>query len=258
MIMDTAMPEPAPERQPRSRKLTVERTTEILWETAIESAIGALLILVLGSVAIGLVSGIMADMTPTLPPALAGKPTAEAVPPPWAGLQEFFHQYQFAIVFGVLFVGKTAGRLIRYSPRREHRFAGAWFERMVNQVSENWMGLIVINAFTAWVTAMVISWCQNFSWVHWIWAIALNLCQPVFHTIVGWFPANPAFDLIGNTFGWYNDNQFKFTFWLVYTAAICDDLGIPNLKTLSLRIWHRVVYGKGVPVAISQPVDSVE
>ncbi|HWW01402.1 MAG TPA: hypothetical protein VNZ64_17025 [Candidatus Acidoferrum sp.] len=27
-------------------------------------------------------------------------------------------------------------------------------------------------------------------------------------------------------------NQFKFTFWFFYTAAICDDLGLPNFKTL--------------------------
>jgi hypothetical protein len=38
---------------------------------------------------------------------------------------------------------------------------------------------------------------------------------------------------------WWSDNQLKFSFWALYIAGICDDLGVPNLKTLARFFWRR-------------------
>ncbi len=41
-------------------------------------------------------------------------------------------------------------------------------------------------------------------------------------------------------FSWYGENQFKFDFWFIYFASVCDDLGLPNLKTLARFFWRRL------------------
>jgi hypothetical protein len=46
-------------------------------------------------------------------------------------------------------------------------------------------------------------------------------------------------DLVERWFSWYGANQAKFAFWLLYSAALCDDLGLPNYKTLARRPWNR-------------------
>jgi hypothetical protein len=38
---------------------------------------------------------------------------------------------------------------------------------------------------------------------------------------------------------WYDQNQLKFNFWLIYLAAVCDDFGIPNLKSLVRWGWRK-------------------
>jgi hypothetical protein len=57
--------------------------------------------------------------------------------------------------------------------------------------------------------------------------------------------AGPGAGSVGRWYWWYGQNQAKFLFWLLYSAAICDDLGLPNYKTLirwggrRLRIYVR-------------------
>jgi hypothetical protein len=46
-------------------------------------------------------------------------------------------------------------------------------------------------------------------------------------------------DLVERWSTWYGVNQTKFAFWLLYSAALCDDLGLPNYKTLARRAWNR-------------------
>ena len=49
----------------------------------------------------------------------------------------------------------------------------------------------------------------------------------------------PGSNSLANLANWYGDNQFKFMFWLFYSAAICDDLGLPNYKALARFLWQR-------------------
>ena len=232
--------------------MSFDALCEMLWETAFESAIGALMVMIMGGIAIGIVGGIFGDMNPHLPPALAGAKPVTTIPHSFIGLQNFFHQYQYAIIFSVLFLAKLVGRLARYSTLEKHRETAAWLGGFSERISEDWLGLIVINAFNAWITALILSWLQNFSWTHFLWALAMEALQPLFHFLFGWVPANPFFDLLGSTWGWYNDNQFKFTFWLIYTAAICDDLGIPNIKTLSRIVWLRLTTPRTARIEVAK------
>jgi hypothetical protein len=90
------------------------------------------------------------------------------------------------------------------------------------------------------ISAMVVNWAQQFtptrllfgSLLGSVWAGVQGMIQGVFGARGG--------DVLGAWVNWYGDNQLKFTFWALYLAAICDDLGIPNLKTLGRWLGRRV------------------
>ena len=52
---------------------------------------------------------------------------------------------------------------------------------------------------------------------------------------------------------WYGDNQYRFTFWFLYLAAIGDDLGIPNFKTLGRWLGRKVRNRNETTAAPSAP-----
>lgn len=53
---------------------------------------------------------------------------------------------------------------------------------------------------------------------------------------------------------WFDANQMKFLFWMLYLSAVLDDLGLPNLKTLAKRVWRRIKAG----AAASRPNQKAE
>jgi hypothetical protein len=67
-----------------------------------------------------------------------------------------------------------------------------------------------------------------------------NLLSPAIHSITDALPGSGVIHGITSLFSWYGENQFKFTFWLLFSAGICDDLGLPNYKTLSRWIWRKL------------------
>ena len=82
-------------------------------------------------------------------------------------------------------------------------------------------------------------WVQCFSWVQLMVDQVLGLIgitihqltQDVFGARVSW--------TVDAWLSWYHQNQLRLTFWGFYFAAICDDLGLPNIKTLGRSLWKR-------------------
>jgi hypothetical protein len=91
----------------------------------------------------------------------------------------------------------------------------------------------------ALVAVLVLQFVQRFSLTHLLWEAVSN----VFYQVLG-----AAARLVGVSlpsllerwFSWYGENQTKFAFWLLYSAAICDDLGLPNYKALARWAWKQV------------------
>ena len=89
------------------------------------------------------------------------------------------------------------------------------------------------------MAVLVLQCVQNFSLTHWLWEAlsgrALQALQAM-GRLMGWSQPSP----LERWFSWYGANQTKFAFWLLYSAALCDDLGLPNYKTLARRAWKGV------------------
>jgi hypothetical protein len=210
---------------------------EILWASGKEALFLAFLVSILGSVAIGILSGICGQMTPSLPPGLDGYPALTNVPAHWwHASSNAIHRHSFAVLFLTLFVTKSALRLAHFSRNSPQRHAAAVALRVTHRFSRHWFTLLIKNAFVAFVAVLVLQFVQNFSLTHWLWqavsGIALQGLQAV-GRLLGWSQPGP----LERWFSWYGANQTKFAFWLFYSAALCDDLGLPNYKTLSRRAW---------------------
>jgi hypothetical protein len=223
-----------------------------LWDSAVDSAVLAFLVLIMGSITVGIVGDLLRDMAPSLPPGLAHKPALEAAPSPtWDSLRHWFEGHRFAILFALIFTAKMATRLIRHSPNAEHRNAAAWSQRLYRRVADQWFGLVVANAFTAFGLAFAFQWTRGFTLTQILWRVVADLFSPLIHAVTAFLPGA---GLLGNLVDWYNENQFKFTFWLLYSAAICDDLGLPNYKALGRWLWRHVRKARpGVLPAASSP-----
>jgi hypothetical protein len=242
MAVDS-IPTPQSCQQPEGpAPLTFDKAAEILWSCVWESVALAFLVQIMGSVTLGIVGGLWHDMTPSLPPGLAGKPLPEAEPSPvWDGLRTQFHHHQFAILLAVVFVAKAATRLLHYSDNEAHQNAATQVRVMARHLSRQWFRLVVGNAFAAFGVALALRFIQEFSLTHLVWQFFTALTAPVWHAVGGVLPAAGFFDAIRKLASWYGDNQFKFTFWLLYSAGICDDLGLPNYKTLARLAWQRLL-----------------
>jgi hypothetical protein len=138
-------------------------------------------------------------------------------------------QNSFWIIFAVLYVVIAATQFARFLNDPAHRRFAARLLLINRRVSGHWFRLLVLNAFAAWLTAMVLVVIQKFSWTQILWNLIGGLVQPVVHAIASVVPGS---GLLGRWYSWYGQNQGKFLFWLFYSAAICDDVGLPNYKTL--------------------------
>jgi hypothetical protein len=237
-----------PRAEQRSRPLDIATVTEILFDCAVESFVLAFLVQIMGGVVVGIVSNIWQDMTPSLPPIVKVKPAAESESSTSWELT-FFHAHRLAILFVIIFVGKSWPQLARYSSNQDHRNAAAIFRRISRRVSAEWFSLVVGNAFTAFVAVLVLKFTQGFSLTLIVWQAIAAVFHPTIEAIVRFVPGG---GLIAAMVGWYNDNQFRFAFWLLYSAAICDDLGLPNYKSLARYLWRRY-FGSGTPTIKPSP-----
>jgi hypothetical protein len=220
-------------------ELTGDKVFEILWVTAKEAFFMAFTVGILGSIAIGILSGICGQMTPSLPPGLDGHGAlAESSAQWWHASKDAIHRHSFALLFLAIFVLKSALAFAHYSKDPGLRKAAARVLRATHRISRDWFGLLIKNAFAAFVGVLVLQFVQNLSLTHLLW----EAVKGVFEAMIG-APSRllgiGLSDLVGRWLEWYGDNQTKFSFWLLYSAAMCDDLGLPNYKTLARRLWER-------------------
>jgi hypothetical protein len=209
----------------------------MVWETAFQTFVSTFVVLLLGSLALGLVSGLWHDMIPSAPAILPTKPEADVTSSfmqnGWASLKD----HRFVLVFGMLFSVRMLARLRAY-----HRSERGTIDAMLlvgSRLADNWFGLFVGNAFGAIVSAFTIYYVSQFSYpqmlCHWL----IDLSQPELKNLAVTLLGGSRVDRIQGMLAWYGGNQIRFLFWFLYLSAICDDLGLPNFKTLARRIWLR-------------------
>jgi hypothetical protein len=223
---------------------------ETLVDAAVEAAVNAFLIVVLGSVALGMVGGIFQKMVPSAPPGL-GDAVRFGGSDTWNLAYATAKANRFALVFAVIWPLTTWSRLAN---RRSAGAANAarW-QGISRRVSENWFGLVVVNAFVAMITATVLATVPTSAW-WWLWKPIQQFLGPPFHSAMEFVLGPAGHDRLQGFASWYGENQVRFNFWFLYLSSVCDDLGIPNWKTLLRRLWRRWRKQPGPP----QPAESVE
>jgi len=212
---------------------------EILWVSAKEALLMAFMVGILGSVAIGILSGICGDMVPSLPPGLDGHPALSSAPAHWwHASRNAIHRHSFAVLFFVLAALKAALRLAHYATDPFLRTAAARTLRVTRRFLRHWFSLLIKNALAAFVGVLVLQWSQNFTLTHWLWQALGNGIEQVIEAVAGQVGGGFG-ELVQRWFSWFGDNQTKFGFWLLFSAGLCDDLGLPNYKALARWGWRR-------------------
>ncbi len=237
---------PAPAQPAGTGSPKAETFFDVIFESAVEGCIRAFLVLLLGSIAIGMVGDIFKDMTPTAPPGFGGKPELEAPAPgpqhhhaPTAhGNWSFVKHNQFALVASIFFVLGLRKRLICRG--NTSNAPATRTHKVLNRFSEDWFSLIVGNAFGATISAFVLVWAQQWSWSQICWHWFLSQVLPAFRPVGRFLLGDTGAHRLQDLWAWYSGNQFRFTFWLLYFAAIANDLGLPNFKALGRWLGRRV------------------
>jgi hypothetical protein len=225
--MDTAQRLPVERSAELQPLLSREKAATIMWESAWSALFRAFLVQTFGTIVVGFISDIFSEMSPSAPPGLGHSLTAPS--PLWHGLTTFVLKNQFWFIFALLFVVITATHFAHYLRKPKHRKLAARFLLIHRRISCHWFSLFVMNGFTAWISTMTVLFVQQFSWTQIVWSALSDLFHPVFQMLASFVPGA---GILGQWFHWYGDNQPKFLFWLLYSAAICDDLGLPNYKAL--------------------------
>jgi hypothetical protein len=245
--MASAQRLPAEKASERRLPLTFDAAKKILWESAWSALFRAFLIQVLGSIAVSMLGEVFTEMTPSLPPGLTQKPEAERLPSPsLQGIKAFMVENNFWVIFGIVYFAIAATSFARYLRNPEHRRLAAGLLRVHRRLSCHWFRVFVLNGFMAWISAMILMALQGFSWTQIVWTVLGGVLQPLVHALARWIPGAGSLE---SWYSWYGQNQAKFLFWLFYSAAICDDLGLPNYKTLlrwggrRLRSYFRTRWG---------------
>jgi len=216
---------------------------DALWSSAIDALVKTTLIVVMGNVALGILGGIFSAMMPSAPTFLIGTSAGHAdsnisLMHSWWSVA---HKHQFAIVYVIVFALCARARIIAVSPGAtgETSVAETRFQKISVHFSENWFGLVVGNAFGALISAIVIYFIETFTGTSFLIKLLLAAILPAVKGIATFILGSRIVNFIGDMFNWYGDNQLRFNFWILYVAAICDDLGLPNLKTLARYVWTR-------------------
>lgn len=221
----------------RSTELNTSKAGDILWESAWSALVLAFLAQLFGSIVVSVVGWMWHDMIPSMPPGMEHKPGLEAERGTWDF--SWFQQHRFALLFAVFFLVESATRLARHGGNERQRKAAAVVRRLQRRVSAEWFTVLIVNAFTAFVAVMVIQITQQFTWTALVWSVVGDAIQSLAHMVASALPGGGLLRQLGAFFNWYQENQFKFLFWFLYAAGICDDIGLPNFKTLARYLWRR-------------------
>src|SRR6185436_10960123 len=99
---------------------------------------------------------------------------------------------------------------------------------------------IVGNAFAALALAIAVYWLERLSIARGVYGWIVNAIVPSLQNLGNHLLGTSRVETISNWLSWYGDNQLKFNFWIFYLAAISDDLGLPNLKSLARVLLRRL------------------
>jgi hypothetical protein len=230
---------------PRPKDLQVIRPPEAstvantVWRIAVDTFVKTILVVVMGNVALGILGGIFSEMIPSAPPFLPKtsgghtNPDASLMHTWWSAA----HEHQFALVYVILFALGVRTRL--FPATGETETTEMRFQRITDHFSKNWFRLIVGNAFGALISAIVIYFVETFTGTRILVALLLAAILPGVKAVATFIFGSTIVNFLGSVFDWYGDNQLKFNFWIIYVGAVCDDLGIPNVKTLARFLWSR-------------------
>jgi hypothetical protein len=214
--------------------LTARKAASLLWNSAWEALILAFMIQILGGVAFAMMGNVWGRMTPTLP----GEPKLETSSPS----NPTFHfgaRERFILIFAVVFAGMAFGRLMKFSRTASHRSVADLGGRLWQRASEEWFQLVVVNAFIASILVSVLHVTNQTAPLKLLWGFIAGLVQPLIGVLTNLLPQGLA-SFTKGLLAWFDANQLKFSFWLLYSAAICDDLGLPNYKALTRWLWRRL------------------
>jgi hypothetical protein len=223
---------------------TSGKVVDALWSSAIDAFVKTILILVMANIALAILGGIFGAMTPSPPPFLAGISGSQTNSNSSGILHKWWssaHEHQFAIVFAILFAVYARMRLIPVfgGTTGEATVAPTRLQNISNQLSKDWFRLIIGNAFGALVSAIVLYLVETFTGTKLLVNLLLAVILPAIKAVATFALGSSIVNFIGGLLEWYGDNQLRFNFWVFYVAAVCDDLGIPNLKTLARFLWSR-------------------
>ncbi len=229
------------QRSGRPELLSRERVLAAMWESVVDAFVKSILVLLFGSIAIGLVSGIWRQMTPSTPPGFSNKPELESTPSTSGHSWEAaLDRHRFLIVFGVIFAATLWIRLMSLHHPGEEARRGSRLQRIGRRLAGQWFGLIIVNAFGALITAMVLAWFQRFTVTKMLFGWLLDSVVAGIQNALNALPGASGADAFKAWCNWYYENQLRFNFWVFYLAAICDDLGVPNSKTLGRWIGRKL------------------
>lgn len=236
--------------QAQYQRLTWNRASAILGNGVVEALVLAFLVQIFGSVALAIANGVWSRMIPSAPPISQPAPkTKEVRPAPGPGFS-LSERHRFALLFAVIFAAQTGTRLVRYSRHPSHRIAAVLAQRWAKKLSEEWFSLVVVNAIVASVMVSVLAITRQFTVTNLVWDFAGGAVRSALEGLGGLVPGS---DWTQRWLGWYQVNQTKFMFWLLYSTAICDDLGLPNYKSLGRWLWHRLMPRRGTPSPTTVP-----
>jgi hypothetical protein len=234
-------------------KLTAARASEILWGSIFEAFLLSIMILILGGLGLGMAAGIWKQMIPGSPPLT---PILEAASPaPSAQPTRLFGtlgDHKFAIIYGFTYAGLVLFQLARYSSSAKERLIVRGLRRITRKVSENWFELTFFNAIGAMIGAVVLTVVQQFSLVQICVHVLLGWLQPGIYRIADLFFNAYQIATVQGLIHWYDANQMKFAFWLLYISAVLDDLGLPNLKTIARQCWTWIKTRQGKAAGLGE------
>ena len=212
--------------------------SEVVWEMAFESCAQAFLILLFGHIALSIVGGILEDMIPTPPPGWSGPTHAGSQFSANGASDDWMLNWPYVLTLGAVILAIRWWKRGR-APQAAAEQMPTRGQKVLKRLTEDWFVLIVSNAFGAMISAWLVVWVQEFAGWRFVWGwlidAVLSHLKPAVEAVLG----TPALRQIGQLGEWYGENQVRFTFWALYVAAICDDLGLPNLKTLGRWLGRR-------------------
>jgi len=205
----------------------------VLWESAAEAFGSALVVWFLGGFAFSLAASFAGDMIPSAPPipGLAAESPEGHHGAAWHWAKSL-RGNAYVFLFAAFFAHSLWTRLRRRADGRPETSLGRRLGYMLAKLREDWFGLIVGNAIRAWVGALILSVVSGFGLTQMLWHWAASEIFSGAMDPGGW-------NGIGPWVRWYDENQMKLTFWFLYVAGMCDDLGLPNYKTLGRWLWRR-------------------